>query len=529
MPRGSKRAPRVHAGRANHISAGLSAPPVMTTASASSSGRIPQAAATQTAGRSLLRMKLSATANPARPTASGAIHHQPSAELKPARLTARIAKQARRYGRSLSSMSISRSRRASSRTATSDSFDGFEEAESTSSRAGRIVRALNFTRCASAWHGADFKLHLLDQLNFFGQGTEVAVTVLADDDQVLDPHSQLTGQVDAGLDRHHFARRQHVVGAGRETRRLVHLQPDPVAEAVAEALAEPGGGDRLAGNPVKRFAVDSGGNRIERRRLSAADGLVDLTGALSWLANGKSSRAIGAIAVELRPHVEDDQLPLADLALARLGVRQRPVRPGGDDRREGGVAPELADSRLGGAGDLALAATAEASFQAPAPDLVGELGGGGNRSQLLPVLDPAQLLDCAAGRHRLDPVGELAAQALQQTDRDVVVLEAEAATEMGGDAAQPVVGDRDRLPALDLGRSTLGVAEVGEEEAGVGAADAGAVGTGEAGQVADVDQLGDQGQVELARSQRSREAVAAAPHALPETPRWRASVASASR
>ncbi len=51
MPRGSKRAPRVTAGSANQISAGLAAPPVATTASASSSGRIPQAPATQTAGR----------------------------------------------------------------------------------------------------------------------------------------------------------------------------------------------------------------------------------------------------------------------------------------------------------------------------------------------------------------------------------------------------------------------------------------------------------------------------------------------
>ena len=44
MPRGSKRAPRVTAGSANHISAGLAAPPVAITASASSSGRVPQAA-----------------------------------------------------------------------------------------------------------------------------------------------------------------------------------------------------------------------------------------------------------------------------------------------------------------------------------------------------------------------------------------------------------------------------------------------------------------------------------------------------
>ena len=221
--------------------------------------------------------------------------------------------------------------------------------------------------------------------------------------------------------------------------------------------------------------------------------------------------------------------PGLDLALARLGVRQRPVWPGGDDRREGRIATELADARLRGAGDVALGAAAEAALEAPAPNLVGQLGGRRDRRQLGLVLDSAQPLDRATGRHRLDALRQFPPQALEQADRDVVVLEAEAAAELGGDAAQPVVGDRDRLPALDLRRGPLGVAEVGEEEARLGAADAGAVGAREPGQVADVDQLGDQHQVELALGERGREAIATAAHQAVETPRWPASVASASR
>ena len=215
--------------------------------------------------------------------------------------------------------------------------------------------------------------------------------------------------------------------------------------------------------------------------------------------------------------------------LAGLGVRQRPVRPGGDDRREGGVAAQLADPRFGGAGDLALGAPAEAALEAPAPDLVGQLGGGGDRRQLALVLDPAQLLDRAAGGHRLDPLREFPPQPLEQANRDVVVLEAEATAEVGRDAAEPVVGDGDRLPALDLRRGPLGVAEVGQEEARLGAADAGAVGSGEAGQVADVDQVGDQHQVELALASAAARRSPRPLIAAPETPSWRASVASASR
>ena len=92
IPRGSKRAPRVTAGNANHISAGLAAPPVESTAPASSSGVIPQAAAIQTAGWADRRMKRSATPKPANPTRSGASHPQPSSGARATRPAARIAK-----------------------------------------------------------------------------------------------------------------------------------------------------------------------------------------------------------------------------------------------------------------------------------------------------------------------------------------------------------------------------------------------------------------------------------------------------
>ena len=219
--------------------------------------------------------------------------------------------------------------------------------------------------------------------------------------------------------------------------------------------------------------------------------------------------------------------PLPDLPLAGLGVRQGAVGAGGDDRRERGVAAELADPRFGGAGDVALAAPGEAALDAPQPDRVGELRGLLDRPQLLLVLDPAQRLDGTAGGHRLDPLGELLLQLLQRADRHLVVLEADPALEPRRDRRQPVALDRDRLPALDLGGGALGVAEVGEEESHPGAADAGAVGAGEAGQVADVGQVGDQHPVELALRQRGLEPVAAAPH-QPTPSSW-ASSSSASR
>src|SRR5690348_18313724 len=86
---------------------------------------------------------------------------------------------------------------------------------------------------------------LLDQLKLLGEAAEVAQSLLANDDEVLDPHPELTGQIDPRLDRDDLAGLQHVVGAARQTRALVHLESDTVAKAVPEALAVPGPFDEL--------------------------------------------------------------------------------------------------------------------------------------------------------------------------------------------------------------------------------------------------------------------------------------------
>src|SRR3954469_6851484 len=172
---------------------------------------------------------------------------------------------------------------------------------------------------------------LVDELQLLRQAAEVATALGGDDHQVLDPYTKLARQVDAGLDRHHFAGLEHVLGALRDARLLVDLDADPVAEPVAEALAVTGGGDPLTGDAVDVLGLDAGRNGLERGFLRLVHGLVDGAGGLAGIAGGKGAGAIGAVAVQLRAHVEDDQLGAADLALARLGVRKGPVGAGGDD------------------------------------------------------------------------------------------------------------------------------------------------------------------------------------------------------
>ncbi len=61
----------------------------------------------------------------------------------------------------------------------------------------------------------------------------------------------------------------------------------------------------------------------------------------------------------------------------------------------------------------------EAALEAPAPDLVGELGGGGDRGQLVGVLDPAQLLDRPPRADQLDSLGEFLRRAAQWARTDI--------------------------------------------------------------------------------------------------------------
>ena len=66
----------------------------------------------------------------------------------------------------------------------------------------------------------------------------VLETVVRDDDVVLDPDAEPAREVDARLDGDDVAGGERVGALGGEPRRLVDLQPEPVAEAVAERARE---------------------------------------------------------------------------------------------------------------------------------------------------------------------------------------------------------------------------------------------------------------------------------------------------
>ena len=124
----------------------------------------------------------------------------------------------------------------------------------------------------------------------------------------------------------------------------MYLQADPMAGPVAESFSVARLGDHPARDRVDFLAARARPDRIERRLLGPEDQLIELAGLVAGIAGRVGPGAVRAVPVELRAHIEDDELTRSDLALAGLGVRQRPVRRARHDRRERRLRAELPGS-----------------------------------------------------------------------------------------------------------------------------------------------------------------------------------------
>ena len=101
--------------------------------------------------------------------------------------------------------------------------------------------------------------------------------VLMNDHGVLDPNAASPGQVHTRLDRHRDGCGQSLSGeVGAEERSLVDLQANPVAEAMAEVLTEPGIDDDGARSRVNLGRQPAHPKGIATGLLGTADRLVDL-------------------------------------------------------------------------------------------------------------------------------------------------------------------------------------------------------------------------------------------------------------
>ncbi len=203
-----------------------------------------------------------------------------------------------------------------------------------------------------------------------------------------------------------------------------------------------------------------------------------------------------------------------DLDVARLGVRQRAVLGRGHDRIEARAArAAAAHLLLQRERHLALGPADQAALAHPVVDLVGEHRGGADLLHLAGLLERALGLHRAAGGDELDALGQQLAQPLVLAHAQVLVLEAEphralrpAGLERLGELLRRALA----VEVADLRLGALDVAEVGDEAPRLRPQHHHRARAGEAGEVADVDEVGDQQQVGAALGEPAGDPVRAA-------------------
>ena len=160
-------------------------------------------------------------------------------------------------------------------------------------------------------------------------------------------------------------------------------------------------------NRVETTRVRAGPHLVQRRALRAPANGVGLPQGLGQLARRKRPRAVGAVAVHFRPEVDDDGLAGAELALARVVVRQGRIGARGDDRREGDVIGALVvDRPHDPPRDVGLGPAHDTLLGKPGEDAVDDLRRPTNRVQLAGLLDRAQHERHGRDRDELHPCRE---------------------------------------------------------------------------------------------------------------------------
>ncbi len=293
-----------------------------------------------------------------------------------------------------------------------------------------------------------------------------------------------------------------------------------MSQPVAEVLAVPGGVDPAPRHLVHRAALHAGADRGQRLLLRREHQLVHLDRLVLQVARGEGAGAVRAVAVHPAAHVDDHKRVGGDALVTGGGVGKRSMRPARDDRGERRVlGPALAHLALHVERHLALGAPHEAAGLDVLVHVVGEVGGLPDRLQLARLLHRAQVLHQAARGDQLDLVAHQLLQALVLADGEVLVLEADAARlDPLDDVAEQVLLAAQPLEVRHLDLRALDVAEVGQEEALVRADEAEPVGAGEAAQVADVHEVRDEQQVELALGEPLHQPIGAGGAQLSKAP-----------
>src|SRR6266576_7189655 len=164
---------------------------------------------------------------------------------------------------------------------------------------------------------------------------EHATTAFLHDNIVLDPDAAPAGDVDARFDREHHAILEHRVRTRIETRVLMRLETEAVADPVEELLAVTAALDHAPRSGVDIPRSDTGAHRGNRGVMSGEDQLVDIALLRRRFSDDRHPRRVRLVASERRAEVEQYEVARREAPARRLEVRQARVRSRLDQRREG--------------------------------------------------------------------------------------------------------------------------------------------------------------------------------------------------
>src|ERR1700722_14090608 len=130
----------------------------------------------------------------------------------------------------------------------------------------------------------------------------------ADHEGVLDPDSALARQVDPRLDGDGHPVSECTCPAGSQHRRFVHLQADPVTQAVAEVLTVAGRRDQVPGRRVHGAELRGRDGRAHAGQLGRGDQAIDLPLPAGWLAEGDGPGHVRVVAGVAGAAVDGNQV-----------------------------------------------------------------------------------------------------------------------------------------------------------------------------------------------------------------------------
>src|SRR5687768_6019251 len=156
---------------------------------------------------------------------------------------------------------------------------------------------------------------LADRDQVMRKGGEHASATVLEKHVILDAHSAPSRPVDARLDGNDGVVWKRCFGRPRQPRRLMHLDADPVTEAMAERIAETAVFNVAPRDRVGIPSAHAGVNRAGGALVRLPNDRVDLTLLISRLSDDEGTRHIGAVATDDGAEVDQEKVPLLHCAL----------------------------------------------------------------------------------------------------------------------------------------------------------------------------------------------------------------------